>query len=68
MTIIDVFQRWSLEVLGLFLIIIPGILLLQKTVTGNVQDWLVYVILIAFGGLLSGFKAIWHNVMRYQGK
>ena len=64
MTFIDVLQRWSFEVLGLLLIIIPGIILLMKISAGDLENFEVYIILIAFGGLLSGFKAIWNNVMR----
>ena len=68
MKYINTIQRWVIEVLGLLLIIIPGIILLKNTASGIVENWSVYVILIAFGGLLCGFKSIWNNVMRYLGK
>ncbi|MBC8500691.1 MAG: hypothetical protein ISS25_00535 [Nanoarchaeota archaeon] len=68
MNFINIMQRWSFEVLGLLLIIIPGIILLRNVLGGNTSNWSVYVILIAFGGLLSGFKSIYNNIMRYFGR
>lgn len=64
MSFIDILQKWSIQILGLILIIVPGGIFVANISKGNFSNWYAYILIISFGALLSGHKSIWKAVSK----